>query len=254
MSARPPAPASKLRERFAVAGGKPAYVRGMFGRIARVYDLMNRLMTLGLDRRWRTFTARQIALVPGQVALDVGTGTGDLAIAVARASAPDARVIAIDFTPEMLQIGREKMRRLGLADRIEIQQGDGEGLAFAADTFDACCSAFVVRNLTNLQQGFAEMLRVVRPGGKVACLEISHPRNALIAAGFRLYFGRLVPLLGSLVGRSADAYTYLPTSASAFPDAPTLKRIMESAGWREVRYYRLFGGVVAVHVGAKPRR
>src|SRR5258708_35685848 len=184
MSARPPAPASRLRERLAVAGGKPAYVRGMFGRIARVYDLMNRLMTLGLDRRWRAFTGRQIAIGPGQVALDVGTGTGDLAIAGARAGAPDARVVAIDFTPEMLQIGREKVRRLGLADRIEIQQGDGEGLAFAADTFDACCSAFVVRNLANAPQGFAAMLRVAPPAGKVACLEISHPRNARIAAGF----------------------------------------------------------------------
>jgi demethylmenaquinone methyltransferase/2-methoxy-6-polyprenyl-1,4-benzoquinol methylase len=223
----------------------------MFGRIARVYDLMNRLMTLGLDRRWRDFAARALALGPGQTALDIGTGTGDLALAVARRW-PETRVVGVDFTPEMLVRGREKVARLGLAERIELRQGDGEQLGFPDNAFDACCSAFVVRNLADLSGGFAEMRRVVKPGGRVVCLEMSHPRSRLFAALFHLYFDRLVPLLGRLVGRAFDAYTYLPTSASSFPDAPTLKRLMEAAGWEDVRYYALVGGVVAVHVGAKP--
>lgn len=245
-------PASRLRSQFEAAGGKPTYVRQMFGRIARVYDFMNRLMTAGLDGRWRAFTVSKIALGPGHAGLDIGTGTGDLAIALVRASAPDARVVGVDFTPEMLEIGRAKLERLGLSSRIELLQGDGERLDFADNTFDACCSAFVVRNLADLSQGFREMLRVVRPGGKVACLEMSHPHNPVFGAGFHLYFDRVVPLLGRLFGRAFDAYSYLPTSVSAFPDAPALKALMEAAGWTDVRYYYRVGGVVAVHIGTKP--
>src|SRR5690348_12112564 len=146
------ATAPELQARFATAGGKPTYVRQMFGRIARVYDLMNRLMTAGLDRRWRAFAARQLALSAGASALDVGTGTGDLAIAAARMY-PGARIVGVDFTPEMLERGREKLQRLGLGERVRLQVGDGERLDFADDTFDACCSAFVVRNLADLPGG-----------------------------------------------------------------------------------------------------
>jgi demethylmenaquinone methyltransferase/2-methoxy-6-polyprenyl-1,4-benzoquinol methylase len=241
-----------LRKRFEHAGGKPAYVRAMFGRIAGVYDVMNRLMTGGLDGRWRRFAARQVALGSGERALDIGTGTGDLAIAVVRAGAPDASVVGIDFTPEMLAQARAKLERLGLAGRIQLRPGDGERLDFPDGSFDACCSAFVVRNLADLRQGFQEMLRVVRPGGRIVCLEVSHPPSALFGALFRLHFERLVPLLGRLVGRSADAYNYLPTSAGAFPSASELKALMEEVGWSDVRYTYLAGGVVAVHVGARP--
>jgi demethylmenaquinone methyltransferase / 2-methoxy-6-polyprenyl-1,4-benzoquinol methylase len=249
----PDAPsAPELQARFAAAGGKPVYVRRMFGHIARVYDVMNRVMTGGLDRRWRAFAAEQIALGPGQTALDVGTGTGDLAIAVAAASGPNAHVVGVDFTPEMLAIGQRKLDRLGLNGRVELRQGDGERLDFADNTFDVCGSAWVVRNLADPEQGLSEMLRVVRPGGRVVCLEMSHPHNPLFAAAVRLYCGRVVPVLGWLIGRSADAYSYLPRSAAAFPDAPRLKRLMEAAGWTDVRYWYRGGGAVAVHVGTKP--
>lgn len=251
MSTHLPAPAPALRERFDAAGGKPAYVRRMFGRIAGVYDLMNRVMTLGLDGRWRDFAARQVALGPGQSALDVGTGTGDLAIAVARRGAADARVVGVDFAPEMLAIGEAKLRRLGLTGRIALRQGDGEGLAFPDDTFDACCSAFVVRNLADLPAGLREMRRVVKPGGRIVCLEMSHPHNPLFAFAFHIYFDRLVPLLGKLIGRAFDAYSYLPSSVSSFPDAPALKHLFEQAGWQDVCYYYRMGGVVAVHVATK---
>jgi demethylmenaquinone methyltransferase / 2-methoxy-6-polyprenyl-1,4-benzoquinol methylase len=251
MSSKTMMPSPNLRAEFDAAGGKPVYIRRMFGRIARVYDLMNRLMTAGLDGRWREFAVKQIALEPGQIGLDIGTGTGDLAIALANASAPDSQVIGVDFTPEMLEIGRAKVQRLHLDHRIQLAEGDGERLAFPDSTFDACCSAFVVRNLGNLQTGFEEMLRVVKPGGRVACLEMSHPYNPLFSAAFHLYFYRMVPLLGRLVGRSFDAYSYLPTSVGSFPDAPHLKRIMEQAGWRNVRYYYRLGGAVAIHVATK---
>jgi demethylmenaquinone methyltransferase/2-methoxy-6-polyprenyl-1,4-benzoquinol methylase len=249
MSLSTPPPA--LQARFASAGGKPTYVRQMFGRIARVYDLMNRLMTAGLDRRWRAFAARQLALTEGECALDVGTGTGDLAIAAAQLY-PSGRIVGVDFTPEMLERGREKLERLGLGKRVRLQVGDGARLEFPDNTFDACCSAFVARNLADLPGGLTEMRRVVKPGGRIVCLEISHPRSTLFSGAFHLYFDRLVPLLGRVVGRSVDAYSYLPTSVSAFPDAPALQRVMADVGWDDVRYYALSGGIVAVHVGTKP--
>lgn len=247
------ASATQLRARFAAVGGKPTYVRTLFGRIARVYDLMNRLMTAGMDRRWRDFAARRLALGPGETALDLGTGTGDLAIAVARRSPPDARVIGVDFTPEMLERGRAKLARLGLIDRVELRQGDGAHLDFADNTFDGCCSAFLVRNLADLPGGFAEMARVTKPGGRLVCLEMSHPQSRLFAAAFHLYFDRMVPWIGRVVGRAFEAYSYLPTSVSVFPDAPGLARIIEAAGWEDVHFHRLLGGVVAVHVGTKPQ-
>lgn len=252
MGAVLPPPTPKLRAEFEAAGGKPSYVRGMFGRIAHVYDLMNRVMTIGLDRHWRTFAAEKVALEAGQSALDIGTGTGDLAFTLLRLSAPDAHVVGVDFTPEMLEIGRAKAARMGLSDRVEFRLGDGERLGFEDETFDAVCSAFVVRNLADLHAGFSEMLRVVKPGGRVACLEISHPYLPIFATAFHLYFDRLVPLLGKMIGRSFDAYSYLPSSVTVFPDAPHLKAILQDAGWAEVHYYYLLGGAVAVHTGVRP--
>jgi demethylmenaquinone methyltransferase/2-methoxy-6-polyprenyl-1,4-benzoquinol methylase len=252
MSSSVPSPTPDLSARFDAAGGKSAYVRTMFDRIARVYDLMNRLMTGGMDGRWRDFAARQVALRSGERALDLGSGTGDMAIAVARRSPPDTQIVGVDFSEGMLAVGRAKMRRLGLSERIEMKQGDGQRLDFADGAFDAVCSAWVVRNLSDIPAGFREMRRVTRAGGRVVCLEMSHPYNPIFNWGFHLYFDRLVPLLGRLIGRSSDAYSYLPSSVVAHPDAPALKRIMEGAGWRDVRYYYLLGGVVAVHVATNP--
>jgi demethylmenaquinone methyltransferase/2-methoxy-6-polyprenyl-1,4-benzoquinol methylase len=240
-----------LHQQFAEQGGKPQYVRRLFGRIARVYDLLNRLISFGQDRRWRRFAARQVGLGPDQVALDLGTGTGDLAIAVLHAGAPGCRVVGVDFTSEMLAIGRRKLDRLGLSDRIELIQGDADQLPFADNAFDACCSAFVVRNLADIGQSFREMWRVVKPGGKVVCLELSHPPGLLFSPLYYLYFDRIVPILGKLIGKAFREYLYLPQSLAVFPAAPQLKAIMEAAGWANVRYYYLTFGVVAVHVGEK---
>lgn len=240
-----------LEDKFRETGGKPVYVRRLFGRIARVYDFMNRLMSFGLDRRWRAFAARYLALGTGELGLDLGTGTADLAIAVIRRSGPGTRMIGMDITPEMLEVGRRKIERLGLRDVIDLRVGDAEHIDLPDNSVDGCCSAFTVRNLSDMRQGFREMLRVVRPGGRVVCLEISHPPGAIFGALFHFYFYRLAPLFGSVLGKATEEYNYLPQSLTTFPDAPALQTIMEEAGWSDVRLYRLTRGIVAVHVGTK---
>ena len=240
-----------LEEKFRETGGKRPYVQRLFGRIARVYDPMNRLMSFGLDRRWRAFAARYLALGTGQLGLDLGVGTADLSIAVIRRSGPGTRMIGLDITPEMLAIGRAKVARLGLQDQIELRQGDAEQIDLPDNSVDGCCSAFTVRNLADIRQGFREMLRVVRPGGRVVCLEISHPPGKVFGSLFHFYFYRLAPLFGSIIGKAFEEYNYLPNSLTTFPDAFALKELMEEAGWRDVRFYRLTRGIVAVHVGTK---
>jgi len=241
-----------LEEKFRESGGKQPYVRGLFGRIARVYDLMNRLMSLGLDQHWRKFAAHYLALGSGELGLDLGAGTADLSIAVIREAGPGTRMLGMDITPEMLEEGRRKLVRLGLEQQIELRVGDAEHIDLPDNSVDGCCSAFTVRNLSDIRQGFREMLRVVRPGSRVVCLEISHPPGLIFGSLFHFYFYKLAPLFGTIIGKAFEEYNYLPHSLTTFPKAPALKAIMEEAGWSEVRFYRLNGGIVAVHVGTKP--
>jgi demethylmenaquinone methyltransferase/2-methoxy-6-polyprenyl-1,4-benzoquinol methylase len=240
-----------LEEKFRATGGKRPYVQRLFGRIARVYDLMNFLMSFGLDRYWRDFAAHYLALGSGETGLDLGTGTADLSIAVIRRSGPGTHMIGMDITPEMLEVGRSKVARLGLQDRIELRIGDAEHIDLPDNSVDGCCSAFTVRNLADIEQGFREMLRVVRPGGRVVCLEISHPPGKIFGGLFYFYFYKLAPLFGSILGKAFEEYQYLPNSLTTFPNAPTLKTLMEKSGWHDVRFYWLTGGIVAVHVGTK---
>ncbi|HEY4034200.1 MAG TPA: ubiquinone/menaquinone biosynthesis methyltransferase, partial [Ktedonobacteraceae bacterium] len=240
-----------LEERFRETGGKRSYVQRLFGRIARIYDLMNRLMSLGLDRYWRARAARYLALGTGETALDLGTGTADLSIAIIAQSGPGTRMIGMDITPEMLEQARIKLARLGLQDRIELRIGDAEHIDLPDNSIDGCCSAFMVRNLIDIKQGFREMLRVVRPGSRVVCLEISHPPGKIFGALFYFYFYKLAPLFGTIIGKAFEEYNYLPNSLTTFPDAPGLKAIMEDAGWNDVRFYHLSRGIVALHVGTK---
>ncbi len=242
---------TSLEEKFQATGGKRPYVQRLFGRIAGVYDLMNRLMSFGLDGYWRARAARYLALGTGETGLDLGAGTADLSIAVIRRSGPGTRMIGMDITPEMLAQGRLKLARMGLEDRIELRIGDAEHIDLPDNSVDGCCSAFTVRNLTDIRQGFREMLRVVRPGGRVVCLEISHPPGKIFGTLFHLYFYRLAPLFGTVIGKAFEEYNYLPHSLTSFPDALALQKIMEEVGWSDVRFYRLNRGIVAIHVGTK---
>jgi demethylmenaquinone methyltransferase/2-methoxy-6-polyprenyl-1,4-benzoquinol methylase len=235
------------------AGEKAAYVRQMFARISRRYDLMNRLMTLGRDRAWRRYTVGQALAAPpgsGQArrVLDVATGTGDLALEVLR-QRPDAQVVGLDFVPEMLALAREKSSRLVASPAL--LAGDALHLPFPGESFDAVVTGFALRNVTDIPAAFAEMARLTRPGGRVACLEIAKPRSALFRPLFEVYFYRLVPLIGSLVSGERAAYTYLPHSLTAFLTPDEIAEVMRRTGWQDVCYRRLMLGTVAVHVGTR---
>jgi demethylmenaquinone methyltransferase/2-methoxy-6-polyprenyl-1,4-benzoquinol methylase len=220
-------------------------VNRMFDRVAGRYDALNSVMTAGLHHRWRERAADRAGLKPGDAALDVCCGTGDLALALRRRVGGAGRVAGVDFAAEMLAVARRK------SAEVEWIEGDALALPFADGAFAAATVGFGMRNLPDHGAGFAEMARVVRPGGRVVCLELTEP-PALIAPFSRLWSDRMVPLLGRLVAGDADAYRYLPASIHAFPRAAELARVMVAAGLVDVRHARLFPGVVALHAGTVP--
>jgi len=221
----------------------------MFDRISRRYDLMNRVMTGGRDVAWRRFAAREALAGQRDVVLDVASGTADLAIELARQGA--ARVVGLDFSREMLRGAAEKLRHLSNL-RIELVCADAMRLPFADATFDACTIGFGLRNLPDYRAGLAEMVRVLRPGGRLVVLETTPVRRPWLAPVFRVYFGRMVPLIGGLVSGDRDAYHYLPHSTGVFPDAETLADMLIDAGLADVRFRRLMLGTVALHVAIRP--
>ncbi|MEK6666426.1 MAG: bifunctional demethylmenaquinone methyltransferase/2-methoxy-6-polyprenyl-1,4-benzoquinol methylase UbiE [candidate division NC10 bacterium] len=227
---------------------KARYVQEMFTRIARRYDLMNGLMTGGRHQTWRRVAARMADSQPGGLALDVATGTGDLALALLTETQV-RRVVGVDFSDGMLQVGREKLRRRDPRERVSLVAGDALRLPFPDKTFACVTSAFLLRNLADLQQGLAEMRRVTQPGGKVVALEITQPTLPGWSHLFAWYFHRFVPRLGALVSGNREAYTYLPRSVERFLTPAELSRLMEKVGLRDVAYRRVGLGTVTIHCG-----
>ena len=217
-------------------------VRAMFDRIARVYDLMNSVMTAGLHHRWRERAADLAALEPGGRALDVATGTGDLAIELARRTGPAGEIVGSDFSEAMLERAREKSAavRWEWANALELPYPD--------DAFDAATVGFGARNFSDLERGLAEMARVVRPGGRVVVLEITVPQRPPLSTFFSIWFDRVVPALGRIAG-DPDAYAYLPSSVKRFPAPEQLGGKLAAAGLTDVRWILTAGGIIALHSG-----
>jgi len=216
----------------------PDGVRAMFDRIAPVYDAMNRVMTMGLDQRWRRLAAEVVH--PGDRVLDAACGTGDLAVAAERAG---GTVTGLDFSERMLERARSK------SSSIEWVQGDVMELPFEDGSFDAATIGFGIRNVSDLEGGLRELARVLRPGGRVAVLEITRPRG-LLRPFFRLWFDVLVPLAGKILP-GGSAYSYLPASVRRFPGPDDLADAMRRSGFENVRYRLLAGSIVALHVGER---
>ena len=228
-------------------GARAQAVREMFGRIAPRYDLLNHLLSANIDRRWRRVCAGEVRKrlsAPPARTLDVGCGTGDLAIEFSRFG----RVTGCDFAYPMLAIGRRKARESASGNPIDLLAGDGLKLPFRNASFDAVVSAFVLRNLSDLDNGLREMRRVLRPGGVWAALEFAMPHVPVLGGLYRFYFARILPLLGDSVSGVPGAYRYLPASVKAFPAPEEIKKIIAGTGFTTVESRRLSAGIVFLYL------
>ncbi|HEY2881024.1 MAG TPA: bifunctional demethylmenaquinone methyltransferase/2-methoxy-6-polyprenyl-1,4-benzoquinol methylase UbiE [Pirellulales bacterium] len=228
-------------------------VRRMFGEIAPRYDLLNHVLSGGVDKYWRWKTVRRVPPRGNAPILDICTGTGDLALAYAKRLPPGANIVAADFCPEMLTIGREKASRAQLDGRLTFIEADAQQLPLEDNRFQIVCVAFGLRNVTDTDRGLREMTRVCRPGGRVAVLEFSTPRRQPMRGIYRWYFRHILPKVGQMLARNnSAAYNYLPESVGEFPDGEALCQRMRAAGLSDVKYWPLTFGVATLYVGVKP--
>lgn len=230
---------------------KTEQVEEMFDSIAPAYDFMNRAMTLGIDKLWRAKAVKMIRRRQPADILDVATGTGDLAIKLAR-EIPGVRVTGVDLSEQMLAIGRDKVRLAGLSDRINLSKADCLALPMADASFDAVTVAYGVRNFEHLAQGYREMARVLRPGGMLCVVELSVPQSRLVRPFYELYTRRIIPVIGRMVSSDRSAYTYLPASIAAMPQGERMLAIMEEAGLVRPALRPLTLGVCTIYTAFRP--
>ncbi len=229
---------------------KKVQVTKMFDRIAPYYDFLNRLLTLRIDVLWRRKAIKQLKAIQPKKVLDVATGTADLAIETARQVDVD-KIIGVDIANQMLEIGRKKLDKRQLSDKIELLEGDSENLPFEDNSFDAITVAFGVRNYQNLEKGLVEMNRVLRKGGKVVILEFSKPRVFPFKQLFNFYFKRILPLIGRITSKDPRAYSYLYESVQAFPDYDAFTSILERCGYKDCKWKSLSLGICSIYTGLK---
>ena len=224
-------------------------VRGVFDSVADRYDLMNDLMSAGLHRVWKRFALTRTGLRTGQSALDVAAGSGDLSEGMARQVGSTGRVLVTDINARMLRLGRSRLIDAGLVANIHCLQANAEQLPIADAVFDCVSIGFGLRNVTDKETALAEMLRVLRPGGRLLVLEFSRPQFGLLDTAYEYYCTHVLPRLGQVVANDADSYRYLAESIRVHPDRETLKAMMSGQGFERCEYYNLSGGIVCVHVG-----
>lgn len=230
-------------------GSKKTQVAEMFNNISRRYDFLNHFLSLGIDIIWRKKAIKELrAHQPGRI-LDIATGTGDFAIE-ALALKPE-KVIGVDISEGMLEMGRKKIARRNLQDKIDLRMGDSEKLLFNDNTFDAVIVAFGVRNFENLEKGLADMFRVLKPGGKVVVLEFSTPVRFPMKQLYSFYFKYILPGIGRFISKDKAAYTYLPESVKAFPNGPFFTSILDKVGFKKTICKPLTFGICSIYTGIK---
>ncbi len=228
---------------------KKEKVQEMFNGIAPKYDLLNHLLSLGIDKNWRKKAMKIVETGPKNLVLDVACGTGDFSIEALKHGVK--RVIGVDISENMLTVAREKAIARKLSDRLDFQSGDSENLSFATDTFDAVTVAFGVRNFEHLELGLKEMCRVLKPGGKVVILEFSTPMHFPMKQIYSFYFKWILPVIGGMISGNRKAYEYLPASVFAFPQGEDFLNIMRGAGYSNVAQRRLTFGIASLYIGEK---
>lgn len=225
-------------------------IREMFDSIAPRYDLLNRLLSLGVDKRWRRTAVRQIRFTTEGRILDVATGTADVALEIAAFTPEQVTVTGVDFSPQMVELGKAKVQQSAFAARISLQVAPCESIPYDDATFDSATIAFGIRNVVDRLCGLKEILRVLKPEGRLVVLEFSNPRSSAIKAAYNFYFLRVLPLIGGMIS-SFSAYKYLPDSVLEFPSQEEFKRIMIEAGFRNVSHQDLTFGIATVYTGEK---
>ena len=226
----------------------PAKIQSMFSTIAHRYDLLNRVLSLGIDRNWRKFAVGQLPKADKAHYLDVATGTCDVSLEIIRSLA-GSRVTGVDFSEGMLELGKKKVKDAGLESRINVQFGDATDLPFDDDTFNGSIIAFGIRNVQDYKKGISEMGRVVKSDGRVVILEFTAVQHRLVKPLYRFYITKILPFIGEVISGKKGAYKYLPESMLTFPVPEELKKAMEDTGLQDVNYYKLTLGAVTVHVG-----
>jgi demethylmenaquinone methyltransferase/2-methoxy-6-polyprenyl-1,4-benzoquinol methylase len=225
-------------------------IRDMFDSIAPRYDFLNRLLSLGIDRRWREFAVKQIKFTETGKILDVATGTADVALQIAKVTPDSVTITGIDFSEQMIELGKAKVQKSPFADRISLQVAPCESIPFSDDTFDSATIAFGIRNVVDRVAGLQEMCRVVKPGGRIVVLEFSNPKSKLFKAIYNFYFLKVLPSVGGLFSQFS-AYKYLPDSVLEFPAQEEFKELMTVAGFRNVIHSDLTLGIATVYIGEK---
>lgn len=233
----------------AEGASKKEEVAEMFNNISKRYDFLNHFLSLGIDKLWRKKAVKQLKELNPERMLDIATGTGDFAVALLKLDPKE--IIGVDISSGMLEVGNDKMRKRGYSDKIKLILGDSENLQFDDSYFDGVTVAFGVRNFENLEKGLAEMLRVIKPGGKAVILEFSKPKNFPIKQLFGFYSKRLIPFIGKLVSKDKRAYEYLPESVEAFPEGEAFLNIMSSVGYKNVHGIPVSGGIATIYIGIK---
>lgn len=230
---------------------KVAMVADVFHSVAAKYDIMNDVMSMGIHRLWKRFTIDCSGVRPGQQVLDLAGGTGDIAALFSKRVGANGKVILADINESMLNVGRDKLRDLGLINNIEFVQANAEALPFADNSFDIISIGFGLRNVTDKDAALRSMFRVLKPGGRLLVLEFSKPTHDWLSKAYDLYSFRLLPFMGQLIANDKESYQYLAESIRMHPDQETLKQMMVTAGFAEVSYHNMTGGIVALHRGYK---
>lgn len=229
--------------------GKKEQVASMFDNISPKYDLLNRLLSAGIDIRWRKKAIKLLKKENPQSILDIATGTGDFAIAALKTNAK--KIVGVDISEGMLKMGKEKISNLGLEHIIQLEKGDSENLRFDSGSFDAITVAFGVRNFENLEKGLNEIFRVLKSNGTVVVLEFSKPKKFPVKNFYHFYFRFILPFIGRMVSKDKAAYTYLPESVGAFPDGEDFLKILEKTGFKSLQWIPLTFGISSIYIGKK---